>query len=423
MHLATWRNWSGSVRSTPTDIATPKSEPELAAIIARARKVRVVGAGHSFTPLCDTDGTLVSLSELRDTLGQVAANNTVWAPAGWSLKRLTQALWDKGYSLPNQGDINLQSLAGAISTGTHGTGKDLPCLSAIAHGFRLMLADGSILECDRATNPDLFEAQRVSLGLLGILLRIRISVLPAYRLEERIETMPFVEVIERFDDLATTHRHAEFFVFPYSDFAIVKTLNPTQDTGAFREESAINEKALGFCCAITSKFPKAAAHLQKMMMSGVRSSRRVGPAHQIFPSQRTVRFEEMEYELPRAAGFPALLEAISWTRKWKLPITFPFEFRWVAPDDIWLSPFNRGPAAAVSMHQYARMPWEEILRQAEPIFRRHGGRPHWGKRHTLSADDVLDLYPNAARFQEIRASVDPTAKFANEHCSGLFGID
>jgi FAD-linked oxidoreductase len=422
MHSATWRNWSGSVRSTPADIATPKSEPELATTIARARKVRVVGAGHSFTPLCDTDGTLVSLSELRDSLGEVAADNTVWAPAGWSLKLLTQALWDKGYSLPNQGDINLQSLAGAISTGTHGTGKDLPCLSAIAHGFRLMLADGSILECDRARRPDLFEAQRLSLGLLGVLLRIRIAVLPAYRLEERIEKMHLGEVIERFDDLAATHRHAEFFVFPYSVHAFVKTLHPTEDTGPFRKESASSQQVFRFCCETTSIFPKVAGHLQKVMMSGVRSSRRVGPAYQIFPSQRTVRFEEMEYELPRPAGFPALLEAIAWTRKWKLPIAFPFEFRWVAPDNMWLSPFNRGPTAAISMHQYARMPWQEIFRQAEPIFRRYGGRPHWGKQHSLSADDVLHLYPNAARFREIRASLDPTAKFANEHCRRLFGI-
>jgi hypothetical protein len=258
MHSATWRNWSGSVRSSPADIATPESEPELAATIARARKVRVVGAGHSFTPLCDTGGTLVSLSELRDSLGEVAADNTVWAPAGCSLKMLTQALWDKGYSLPNQGDINLQSLAGAISTGTHGTGKDLSCLSAIAHGFRLMLADGSILECDRATRPDVFEAQRLCLGLLGVLLRIRIAVLPAYRLEERIEKMHLGEVIERFDDLATTHRHAEFFIFPYSDHAIVKTLHPTEDTGSFREESTSSHKAFWFCCKTTSIFPKVA---------------------------------------------------------------------------------------------------------------------------------------------------------------------
>jgi FAD/FMN-containing dehydrogenase len=174
---------------------------------------------------------------------------------------------------------------------------------------------------------------------------------------------------------------------------------------------------------VCSAAPFLTSRLQPHIIGpGVRQ-RRVGPAYQVFPSDRTVKFEEMEYELPRANGWPALKEAIAWIRKRKLPVTFPFEFRLTAADDIWLSPFNATPGASISMHQYAKMPWRELFAEAEPIFRAHGGRPHWAKRHTLSARDVDTLYPDAAKFKAVRNAVDPSAKFANAHLTQLFDIE
>jgi len=374
-------------------------------------------------PLCATDGALIDLSKFEDAIEVASDRRTVWAPAGWSLKRLTHALWELGFSLANQGDVNPQSLAGAISTGTHGTGAELGSLATMARAFRLLLADGSIVECSAEDNPQLFQAQRLSLGLLGIALRIRIDVLPAYRLEEKIRRVPFAALLEEFDALAATHRHAEFFVFPYAQDAIVKTLHPTDDTGAFRPEDVREQKTFERCCEFMSSVPFMVGPTQRLMMTQVRASRRVGPAHQIFPSERTVRFEEMEYELPRAVGLQVLAEVIAWIRKRKLLVAFPFEFRWTAADDIWLSPFNRGPAASISIHQYAPMSWQAIFNDAEAIFRAHGGRPHWAKRHTLSAEEVFELYPLAQRFCAVRAEVDPRAKFANAHLQQLFAID
>lgn len=420
--MGSWSNWSGSVRATPGQIASPRDAAELAALVRAAQKVRVVGAGHSFMPLCDTEGLLLSLEQMEGELEIAPDRKTVTAPAGWSLKRLTKALWEEGLSLPNQGDVNPQSLAGALSTGTHGTGRDLGSLATIAHGFSLVTADGETIECSRVEHPDLFEAQRLSLGLFGVVTRARIDVLPAYRLEERVERRPLAWAMENFADLAERHRHAEFFVFPYADEVILKTLHPTQEPDTPRPpKPRVNEEEIfRFCCEVTAAFPLLAGPAQRFMTRASSDLHRVGPAYRVFPSTRTVRFEEMEYELPREAGLATLQEAIDWIRKRRLPVAFPFEFRWAAGDDIWMSPFNRGPGASISMHQYAKMPWSPLLADAEAIFQAAGGRPHWAKRHTLDRADVDRLYPMAERFREVRRAADPRGKFLNPHLAELF---
>ncbi|TMQ28596.1 MAG: FAD-binding protein [Deltaproteobacteria bacterium] len=400
-----WHNWSGSVAARPASIAAPRSEDELAALVRRAGKLRVVGAGHSFTPLCATDGTLIQLADLDSPVELAADGASAWVPAGWSLRRIAAALWQLGCSLPNQGDVDPQSLAGAIATGTHGTGAELGSLSTFARAFRLVLPDGSVVECSRDARPELYEAQRLSLGLVGIATRIRIDVVPAYRLEQRIARVGLDEVCERFAGIAATHRHAEFFAFPYADDVIVKTLHPTADDSAFRPPRGDAEARFQRLCDLCRALPFATGWMQRRLMAGVRGSRRVGPAHQIFPSERRVRFEEMEYEVPRAAA-----------------VIFPFEFRWTAGDDIWLSPFHAGPCASISLHQYARKRWQALFRDAEPIFRAHGGRPHWGKRHTLAARDVFALYPRARDFCAVRRRIDPDRKLANDYLIRLFEL-
>jgi len=418
-----WKNWSRSVTARPREFARPTTEAELAAIVARSAKVRVAGAGHSFMPLCETDGALISLADLEGEIELSADKARAWAPAGWSLAKLTAALWARGVSLINQGDVNPQALAGAIATGTHGTGAELGSLSTAARAFRLMLADGSVVTCSKNERPELFEAQRLSLGLLGVATRIEVEVIPAYHLEERVESHHIDAVAERWDDLVRANRHVEFWVFPYGDQVILKTLNLAPEEGPLKRMNDMDDRAFGVICNICAAIPSLTPSLQRMIVRpGVRQ-RRVGPAYRIFPSERNVRFEEMEYELPRANAWPALREAMGWIRKQNLPVTFPFEFRLVAGDDIWLSPFHAGPGASISMHQYARMPWRDLFAEGERIFQAHSGRPHWAKRHTLTASDVDVLYPNASRFGAVRDAHDPEGKFANAHLASLFDIE
>jgi FAD-linked oxidoreductase len=416
-----WSNWSGSVASDVRAVIKPRDEASLATAVARAAHVRATGAGHSFMPLCASDDLIVSLAHLEGEMRVAAGRASAQVPAGWSLKRLTAELWEHGLALANQGDVNPQSVAGSMATGTHGTGRDLGSLSTFARGFRLVLADGSTCWCDRDTDPELFEAQRLSLGLLGVATEIELAVVPAFHLHERIEKRSWAEVRESFDALADQHRHVEFFFFPHADHVILKTLNETdacEPPPASKEDS---EKAFRRILDIGATLPFAVPLLQRRMMSGPMKGRRRGPAHMIFPSERALRFEEMEYEMPRAVGLEVLDEAVRWIRRRGLPVAFPFEYRVVAGDDIWLSPMNAGPVASISMHQYEKMPWRALFAEAEGMFRAAGGRPHWAKRHTLSRDDVDALYPQAERFRAVRRRVDPAGKFLNGHLRELFG--
>ena len=414
-----WSNWSGSV-AAPAQIVRPQSEDELAALVRGAHKLRVTGAGHSFMPLCESGELIVSLDDMAGELQVAADRQTARIPAGWSIRRLTAALWDEGLALANQGDVNPQSLAGAMATGTHGTGVELGSFATFARGFRLIGADGEAHWCDAITNADLYQAQRLSLGLFGVATEIEVAVVPAFHLAERIEKRRWAEIRECYDDLTRQHRHVEFWFFPHSDDVILKTLDPCDPCDPPPTTTDMEEASFRRILNIAARLPFLTPSLQRLMMKSGISGRRRGPAHLVFPSDRTIRFEEMEYEMPRAAGLDTLSEVVGWIRRKRLPVTFPFEFRTVAADDIWMSPMNAGPVAAISMHQYAKMPWRNLFAEAETIFRGHGGRPHWAKRHTLTRADVAALYPMAGRYIAVRRAADPGGKFLNPHLESLF---
>lgn len=420
--MAQWRNWSGSVVATPAAFERPRSLPELQALVAAASRVRVVGAGHSFMPLCETDGLLLNLEEMEGDLEVSSDRRSAWAPAGWPISRLTRALWRQGLSLGNQGDIDKQAIAGAIGTGTHGTGRTLGSISSFALGFRLVVADGSIVECDAEREPEIYQAARLGLGMLGVMERVKLTVVPAFRLRETLRRIRLAEVLEQWDELADAHRHVEFFVFPYADHAELKILDVVDEGDDPEPGPDASGAVFQAACDMASKAPGWAPVLQRLLARGIGSSTRAAPAWSIFPSERDVRFEEMEGELPAAAGPDALREAISEVRRRRLPIIFPFEYRAVAGDDIWLSPMNAGPCVSISFHQYAKMPWTEAFAIVEAVFMAHGSRPHWAKRHTLTSGDVLRLYPMAERWGAARRRVDPSGKFMNSHLRDVFAF-
>ena len=419
--LAAWRNWSGSVVAAPSAIEHPRSEAELQSLVAAAAKVRVVGTGHSFMPLCATDGLMLSLAELEGELEIADDGRSAWVPAGMPIGVLTAALWAKGFSLINQGDIDKQAIAGAVSTATHGTGHALGSLATAAEAFRLVLADGSVVDCDRTREPELFEAARVSLGMLGVIVRIRMKVLPAYRLEERLRRESFNRTRTEWDNIAGSHRHAEFFQFPYADDVLIKTLDVVE-SGDSPPPGALEDTVLQLVCDLAAAWPGSAPTMQRLLTGAIGSSRRAGRAGRIFPSQRAVRFEEMEYEIPAENGLDAFARAVALVREKRWPIIFPLEFRTVAADDIWLSPMHGRACASISFHQYAKMDWREAFDAMERLFAEAGGRPHWAKRHTLTSADVVRLYPPAERWGAVRKRVDPTGKFLNEHLAQLFAF-
>jgi FAD-linked oxidoreductase len=419
--MTQWSNWSGSVEAQPASIAKPRTLADLQALVARADQVRVTGAGHSFMPLCETSGLLLNLEDMEGGIEVAPDRASAWVPAGWPIFRLTRALWEQGLSLANQGDIDKQAIAGALATGTHGTGRALGSLSTMALTYRLVMADGSLIECDAAREPELFEAARLGLGMLGVMERVKLAVVPAFRLRETLSRAPLAQILEQWDGLAARHRHVEFFVFPYADQALLKILDPV-DEGDDPIPKDAGAAVFQGVCDLAALAPALAPVLQRLMTRAIGASTRAGPAWSIFPSERETRFEEMEYEIPAAAGPGALRAAIAEVRRRRLPIIFPMEFRCVAADDIQLSPMNAGPCVSISFHQYARMPWREAFGHVEAVFAAAGGRPHWAKRHTLASADVLRLYPAAKAWGEARKRADPTAKFMNAHLRDLFAF-
>ncbi len=421
--MAEWSNWSGSVEAHPSRIERPRTEAELSALVAGASRVRVAGTGHSFMPLCETDGLLISLADQEGDIEVLPDRKSVWTPAGKTVAKFTEELWAQGFSMANQGDINRQAMAGAISTATHGTGRAFGSLSTQVAGLRLVLADGQVVECDKDHEPELFEAARVSLGMIGVLSAIRLNVVPAFRLRETNQRRPIAEVLDQWDALADQHRHCEFWNFPYTDHVTFKTLDVVED-GDDPDEVDRSRVVFQAVSDLAAASPRMAPTLQRMLVrqQGRSMHSRQAPAWRIFPSDRDIRFEEMEFEIPAAKGVAALMEARKLVRDRRYPIIFPFEFRTVAGDDIWMSPMHAGDCVSISFHQYARMPWQESFKAVEEVFAAHGGRPHWAKRHTMTSDDVLRLYPMAQRWGAVRKRVDPTAKFMNGHLRDLFAF-
>ena len=380
-----WQNWSGLQQSHPQTFAQPTTSAALSQLIQKSPKCRIVGAGHSFSPLVCTDDTLISLDSLSGLVRHDSAANQCTLHAGTRLKDLEPMLAPINQALQNQGDIDEQSIAGAVSTGTHGTGINLTCISAFVEGFKLITADGDVLDCDRTTNAEVFHAGRVALGSFGALSEITLQNMPRYRLKEQISLRPLTDILHNMDQWKTEHRHIECMAFVYAEDAIVKSLDPTtDDIRTLPKPWPSDDALLTLFSEIAQKTPQLNPYVQKLLGVFIKPTTRVDASSTIFPSPRTTRFNEMEYQVPAELGLQCLAEVIATLRKHKAPVFFPLEYRYVKGDDIWLSPFYQRDSASISVHQYHKQDCRAIFKLVEPIFQRYQGRPHWGKMHTLT---------------------------------------
>ncbi|MGD0864886.1 MAG: D-arabinono-1,4-lactone oxidase [Rhizomicrobium sp.] len=426
-----WSNWSGGVTCKPRKVIAPRDEVELAAAIRLAEgTVRAPGTGHSFTPLCASDGTLVDLGAFKGLKGVDKEKSTATCAAGTPLWALGPALYAKSYALKNMGDIDRQTLGGVVGTGTHGTGRTLKGFSGEVAGFRIILASGEVLNCTPTENAEIFAAGRTSMGTLGVMTEITMSVRPAYRLVERNFLLPPDELFRRLDDLVAKNRHFEFFWFPYADHAICKTLNETDEAApaprSAEEMRKRGEKSSGDMRAFAA-INEALPYLPAMLKPAHGLFSRLMPvkgkarwSHELFPSPRTIRFNEMEYGVPYSNGPDCLREVVETIRKKKINTGFPLEYRSVAADDVWLSPFYRRESATIAVHQYHKVDTTALFTACEAIFRKYDGRPHWGKRHTRTAGEFAARYPEFERFRSLRKKLDPTGKFLNAHLKAIF---
>jgi FAD-linked oxidoreductase len=427
-----WSNWSGKVSAAPRAILGPRDENELRIAVRDAEgPVRVPGSGHSFTPIAATDGTLINVDALSGLVSTDAQYLTATIHAGTKIHAIGRPLLDAGFSLKNQGDIDRQSIAGALSTATHGTGKDLPCLAAEMVGFRLVTAGGDILNCTPHENIDVFYGGRVSLGLFGVLSEVTLSVAKAYALREESLTLSADDAFRELARHRYENRHFEFFWFPYSDRVSAKRLNVSAETPRAALTSAQmkargdvmsgDQRAFQAGCEIARYIPSVLPSLHKAFTSGAEAKPKTRWAHEIFPSPRNVRFNEMEYAVPAEKGVECITALTSLFRRRHVDSAFPFEFRFVRQDDIWLSPFYQRDCVTISVHQYYKQSEERLFALCEGVFRDYDARPHWGKMHATGPERLAELYPKFDAFRDLRRRLDPKGKFLTPYLAKLMG--
>ena len=434
-----WRNWAGNQRSAPRQIEKPASAGELADAIRRGAnstgQVRVVGSGHSFTDLAVTDGTLISLSEHRRLLRveRVGEGEThVTVEAGMPLWRLNRALATLRLALPNLGDIDRQTLAGAISTGTHGTGAVLGALPTFVAGFDLVTADGSVLSASADEEPEVFHCGRVALGALGVLSSVTLRCVDAFRLNVLEKPERVDSVIDNFDEEVAANKHFEFYWVPHTGWALTKRNNEIGSEGAapvrprwrtFTDDILLANVAFGAVCRAGRWRPSLVPRLSKAIPS-------TGVVHysdrsdRVFTSPRWVHFVEMEYRVPRRLTTDALRAVMEVVKKKDLMVSFPVEVRVSAADDIPLSMGHGADSGWVAVHMYKGVehrPYFEAVESAIHDLAGNDARPHWGKLHTLTAADLKPRYPEWDRFQKVRRRLDPEGVFTSSAIERVLG--
>jgi L-gulonolactone oxidase len=410
----------------------PRSVEELAGAIVAAgragRRVRVAGAGHSFSENVLTDGTMLKLDRLGQVLDVDRSSGLVRVQAGITIHQLNRQLALHGLAMENLGDIDVQSIAGAISTATHGTGARLGNISSQVAELKLVLADGTTLQCSPATDPELFRAARVGLGVLGAIAEVTLRCVPAFTLHGVDAPAPLDQTLERFEELAQDNDHFELFVFPHASTALTRTNNRTEQaprprrrTSAYLNDVLLTNHAFELFCRAGRRLPGLIPQINRLVTRLAGRSERIESSAAIFASPRLVRFTEMEYALPREHTPQAVRAVMEMIEQRGFAVPFPIEVRTVAPDDALLSTAAERDSGFVAVHMYRGMAWQPYFRAVEAIMDELGGRPHWGKRHFQTAATLRARYPHWDRFQAIRARLDPEGRFANEWTDRVLG--
>jgi FAD-linked oxidoreductase len=419
----TWTNWARDQRCAPERIERPAGEAELARVVAGARRVKVVGVGHSFSDIACTDGVMVDLGGMARVLDVDGPDVTVGG--GITIRELGPALAARGLALENQGDVDPQTVAGAISTGTHGTGGRFGNLSSRVVRLRLVTGDGRAVELREG--DDLL-AGRVSLGALGAISAVTLRCVPAFTIHRIDEPRPLDEVLARFDEHVDTNDHFELFVFPYTRTALTLTSRrtdreprPAGPVRAFVRDVLLENAALDLVCRAGRRLPAAIPAMNRRVTALLSRAEHLDASHRVYANRRSVRFTEMEYAIAREQVPEALERVLGLIDRRRLPVVFPIEVRVVAPDDGLLSTAHGRPTGYIAVHQYRGMEFESYFRGVEAIMDEYGGRPHWGKRHYQSAATLRPRYPGWDRFRAVRDRLDPERKFENEYLRRVLG--
>ena len=426
-----WKNWARNQRSNGLAFHRPENELDLVEIVNVARKsnqrVKVVGHGHSFTDIAVTDGHIVSLENYNKILNLDTVAHQVTVQSGIQLSDLNEQLDLQGFAMPNLGDIAYQSLAGSISTSTHGTGITSTGLAAQVVGLRLITADGSILNCSLSENAEIFHVARVGLGALGILSTVTLRVVPAFHLHAVEEPMRLDHLLDHLDEFVSNNDHFEFFWVPHTGWALTKRNNrtvlpadPRKRIRTWWNKTVMENYAFGTVCGIGRLIPSLIPKLAKALPSSGRTEY-VNKSFKVFTSKRIVKFYEMEYAIPRSQIKVALNRVRAMVEIKKFKLSFPVEVRFAAADDISLSTACGRESAYIAVHVYKGMEYEAYFHEVESIMNDYEGRPHWGKLHFQTLKTLSPRYHELQRFADVRNRLDPEGVFTNDYLRRVLG--
>lgn len=430
--MTTVRNWARNQACTPTSVERPASTAEVATTIRRASgsgsRVKAIGAGHSFTGVAMTAGTMISLDRLTGIVDVDRERQRVTVRAGTTLRALGDELAAVGLAMPNLGDINVQTVAGAVGTATHGTGVELGNLATTVVGLELVDGRGRVVRCDESTDADLLGVARVGVGALGVVTELTLQCVPAFDLHahETIETLE--DLLADIPGLAASADHAEFYWFPGSDMCQVKrnrrtdeARRPPSKLAYFRDKYVAENAAFGLACRVGRRFPSIVPRIAGTIAGLAGERDLIDRSDRVFASPRHVRFVEMEYGIPLEHLGEAVARVRDLTSQMTYPTLFPIEVRMSAADDIALSTGFGRTNGWIAVHQYRGAPYEHYLHGVEAIMNEYEGRPHWGKMHFQSSSTLRTRYPLWDDFMSVRARLDPDGTFRNEYLDRVLG--
>jgi L-gulonolactone oxidase len=426
-----WKNWAGDQRCAPARIERPGSLEELREIVARAaeagQRIRASASGHSFTDIALTDGAMVRLERLDRELDFDSSSGRFRVEGGIVLGELNRTLDRHGVAFENLGDIDRQTIAGSISTGTHGTGERFQSVSAQIASIEVVTADGSVVVADES-DPELLRAARVGLGALGIIYAVTIRTVAAFTIHRVDSPRPLGDALERLDDLNAGCDHFEFYVFPHTGVALCRESRrtdgpprPRHRALTYAQEVMLENWVAQLFVLAGRRLPSQAPRLARIAARGVGRSQKIDRSFEVFASERRVRFTEMEWGIPREHAREAIERVVAEASRPEHGVAFPIEVRFVASDDSLLSPSHERDTCYIAVHQDRKLDWEPYFRAVEEIATSYGGRPHWGKRHFRTAAELEPLYLRWADFQRIRARLDPNGVFSNAYTDRVLG--
>lgn len=420
-----WVNWSGNQSSEPTVRAMPRDKDELVELVkASEQRIRLVGNGHSFSALVPTNETLLSMAYFNGISHIDGSKKQFDVGANTVLAYVGGELWDAGLSVINMPDINTQTFAGAIATSTHGTGINYGSMSTQVVEMTFVNGRGEIVTCSNDKDKEIFDAARCNLGALGAVTSLKIQAQDKYHLRERSWMMDLEQGLEQLESLRDNISHFEAYALPHADYILGIDIERIPESELVEQKVSNGDAYETFrtMSQLIEKVPFLKRFIINTACSTVEEEIKTGRNYEVFGNVRDIRFNEMEYSVPAEHGVTCLREILQAIKSTNSEVIFPIEYRYVKADDIWLSPFYQRDSCSISCHNFHDKDYKKYFALLEPIFIKYGGRPHWGKLHTLSAKEQVNNYPMFDAFLKVRKDMDPAGKFTNAHIDAVLGL-